>query len=80
MTCSGCQGEEMGRRPMEANMKVTLNTIFAGPDGTARPGTVLDVSQAVADELLKTRCARPFDRERDANAPRGLTKPKEPSE
>jgi hypothetical protein len=56
-------------------MKVTLTGIWAGPEGVARPGTVLDLPQAKADELLKVRAARIFDKDRDAKALRGLTKP-----
>lgn len=58
----------------EAPVKVTLVQTLAGPDGCAKPGTVLDVSQQKADELLKARAARMFDRQRDEKAPRGLTK------
>lgn len=61
-------------------MKVTLNGIWAGPDGVARPGTVLDLPQQRADELLKARMARMFDRERDEKSPRGLTKPEKVKE
>jgi hypothetical protein len=61
----------------EARMKVTLNGTWAGPDGTARAGTVLDLPQLRADELLKSHAARVFDKERDAKAPRGLVKPPE---
>ena len=58
----------------EAPVKVTLVQTLAGPEGSAKPGTVLDVSQQKADELLKARAARLFDRSRDEKAPRGLTK------
>lgn len=58
----------------EAPVKVTLVQTLAGPEGCAKPGTVLDVPQNKADELLKARAARPFDRDRDDKAPRGLTK------
>lgn len=53
-------------------MKITLTTIYAGPDGTARPGTVLDLPQDRAEHLLKQRCARPFDKLRDKRAPQGI--------
>jgi hypothetical protein len=47
---------------------------MAGPEGVAKAGTVLDVPQAKADELLKSRAARAFDKDRDAKAPRGISK------
>lgn len=65
----------MGKsKAQEAKMKVTLIGTLAGPDGCARPGTVLDVPQAKAEELLKVRAARMFDKERDEKSPRGLVK------
>jgi hypothetical protein len=53
---------------------------MAGPEGVAKAGTVLDVPQAKADELLHSRHARAFDKDRDAKAPRGLTKAAETME
>ena len=58
-------------------MKITLQTISAGPMGVARAGTVLDVSPEQAEQLIKERCARPYDRERDEQAPHGYTQAKE---
>jgi hypothetical protein len=56
-------------------MKVTLMTQLAGPAGTAKPGTVLDMPTEQAEQLLKARAARMFDKLRDAKAPVGLVKP-----
>jgi hypothetical protein len=61
-------------------VKVTMQTIMAGPDGVAKPGTVLDVPQQFGDQLLAGHYARPFDKDRDSKAPRGLAKPKEVAE
>lgn len=61
-------------------VKVTMQTIMAGPDGVAKPGTVLDVPQQFGDQLLAGRYARPFDKDRDSKSPRGLAKPKEVAE
>lgn len=57
-------------------MKVTLMTQLAGPHGTAKPGTVLDMPTEQAEQMLKVRAARVFDKERDGKAPVGLTKAK----
>lgn len=56
------------------NMKVTQTAVYAGPDGVARAGTVLDLPQPEADQRIKDRSARPFDKERDAKKPFGLQK------
>lgn len=61
-------------------MKITLTTTMAGPDGVARAGTVLDLPQAQADDLITRRSARAFDKERDERAPRGITKAAESKE
>ncbi len=55
-------------------MKVTLVGTMAGPEGNARPGTVLDLPDQQAKEMLNQRAAREYDHTRDAKAPRGLTK------
>lgn len=55
-----------------AKMKVTMLTCLAGPNGNARPGTVLDIPQPEAEEFIKERFARPYDAERDKKSPRGL--------
>lgn len=55
-------------------MKVTQTAVYAGPDGVARAGTVLDLPQPEADQRIKDRSARPFDKERDAKKPFGLQK------
>lgn len=74
MTPNGCQVETSAANNKEADVKITLMTTMAGPDGIARAGTVLDVPQAKADELLKSRAARVYDKSRDERAPRGLVK------
>lgn len=53
-------------------MKVTLTSIAAGPQGVARPGTVLDVPQEQAERMITERYARPYDKERDAKARYGF--------
>lgn len=58
-------------------MKITLRTIWAGPMGVARPGTVLDVPTEQAEQLFKQRSARPYDKEKDEKAPHGYQKAKE---
>jgi hypothetical protein len=63
-------------RNKEAKMKVTMQTIMAGPKGVARPGTVIDVPQAQAEELIAGRFARAFDRQLDLKAKVGLERPK----
>lgn len=57
-------------------MKITMITCAAGPGGVARPGTVIDLPNNQAEQLVKERYARPFDRSVDAKAPHGLQKPK----
>lgn len=57
-------------------MKVTLVTCAAGPQGVARPGTVLDLPQTAAEQLINGRFARPYNRERDRKAPSGYQQPK----
>jgi hypothetical protein len=52
-------------------MKVTMTTLMAGPDGVAGRGTVLDLPQDQAEQLIRSRQARPYDRERDKKAPVG---------
>jgi hypothetical protein len=63
-------------RNKEAKMKVTMQTILAGPKGVARPGTVIDLPQAQAEELIAKRYARAYDKQLDAKAKLGLERPK----
>jgi hypothetical protein len=42
-------------------MKVTMLSIMAGPQGVAHPGTVLEVSDKLGQELIDGRNARPYD-------------------
>jgi len=58
-------------------MKVTLLSCLAGPDGVARPNTVLNVPEALAKEWIDKRSARKFDAKRDEKFPVGMTKPVE---
>lgn len=55
-------------------MKVTMTATMAGPSGVARPGTVLDVPEQRAKELVEGHFARPYDAERDRKAQTGLQK------
>ena len=57
-------------------MKVTMQTIMAGPQGVARPGMVVDFPQAVAEQLIRDRFARLYDKQLDAKAKVGLERPK----
>lgn len=52
-------------------MKVVMNTCWAGPGGTYRPGDIADVSNEVGNDLLKGRFASLFkpDKEKVANVP-----------
>ena len=61
-------------KPKEANVKVTLTTLAAGPSGVARPGTVLDMPSERAEKLIANGNARAHDKERDAKAPHGFTR------
>jgi len=61
------------RKKSEGRMKVALTQTLAGPEGTAKPGTVLDLPESVAKDWIDRRFARTFDKERDAKAPIGLT-------
>lgn len=54
------------------NVKVTMLTCAAGPHGVARPGTVLNLKDDEAKELLDGKFARPFDHEKDRKAPTGF--------
>lgn len=53
-------------------MKVTMVACMAGPNGVAKPGTVLDVPADKAKELLDGRYAREYDAERDRKNQQGL--------
>lgn len=56
------------------DMKVTMTKIAAGPQGVARPGTVLDVKEDLGKQLVNGAFAREYDAQRDAKANRGWTK------
>jgi len=58
-------------------MKVTMLGCWARPEGIAKAGAVVEVTDKVGKELIDTHSARPFDGERDKKAPRGLVKPPE---
>ena len=61
----------------EETMKITLQTLAAGPQGVARPGTVLDLPQQQAEEMISQRSARPYDKDRDHKARHGYERPEE---
>jgi len=54
------------------NVKITLTTCLAGPQGVGRPGTVLNLPEDQAKELIQQRSAREFDSLRDRKAHIGL--------
>ena len=56
-------------------MKIVLQTLSAGPCGVAQPGTVLDLPSEQAEQMITSRMARPYDRERDAKSPVGYRTP-----
>ncbi len=58
-------------------MKVTMVTLAAGPQGIAKPGTVLDVNEAKAKELIEGNFARQYDPDRDRKNQQGFSKPPE---
>jgi hypothetical protein len=61
-------------------VKVTMQSLYASPDGVARPGTVIDVNEAKAKELKDSRFARDYDRERDGKSPHGMQRYQESKE
>jgi hypothetical protein len=58
-------------------VKITLSGVYAGPDGTAVAGTVLDLPEQKAREMLEAQAARPYDAKRDAKKPMGLQTPEQ---
>lgn len=54
------------------NMKVTMLTTMAGPQGVCRAGRVLDLPPAQAKELVDGRFARDYRPEEDARRPVGM--------
>lgn len=79
MTNSGSvAGSSSKRKPTEDTyMKITMTATMAGPAGNARPGTVLDMPEAKAKELMDGHFAREYDATRDDKNQRGLQKPPE---
>lgn len=61
----------------EESVKVTMTATMAGPQGVAKPGTVLDVNEQRAKELVDGHYARTYEEQRDARNPHGLQKPPE---
>jgi hypothetical protein len=53
-------------------MEVTMLTTYAGPDGVAHPGTVIDIPAEQAKELIGGKFARKVDPKKDEKARRGL--------
>ena len=60
--------------PENAEVKITLNSLYASPQGIGRPGTVIDVPEPTASELKSRNHARDFDKDKDAKKPHGLEK------
>ena len=54
------------------DVKVTMNTLLACPQGVARPGTVLDLPEAKAAELKAGNFARDYKPDKDAKNPHGM--------
>jgi len=52
-------------------MKITMQTMAAGPLGVAKPGSVIDVPQQEAEQMMAGKFARPFDKDRDRKAKLG---------
>lgn len=61
-------------------MKITMTSIAAGPQGVARRGTVLDVPEAEGKDLIDRQFARAFDSKRDAKNIRGFVKAQDSNE
>lgn len=61
-------------QPEETEVKVTLNNLYASPNGIGRPGTVIDVPEQVATELKSRNHARDYDKAADEKKPHGLEK------
>lgn len=61
----------------DENVKVTMTTCAAGPQGIARPGTVLDLPDQRAKEMIDGHFARDYDAGKDAKNPRGFSKIKD---
>jgi hypothetical protein len=59
------------------DVKVTLITTIACPDGVAKPGTVIDLPPQEAEGWKALGFVRDFDKDRDSRAPHGLSKPPE---
>ena len=62
------------------DMKITMTATAAGPQGVARPNTVLDLPEAEAKQMVAQKWARPFDQSRDARAARGFQKKSDKAE
>ena len=59
----------------DVNVKVTMTATLAGPEGNARPGTVLELPEQDAKEMIANQKARQYDPARDKKNPQGLAKP-----
>ena len=64
--------DQTTRTRTEKSMRVALTTIAAGPEGVAKPGTIMDLPESVAKQWIDSRFARPLDRESDKKAPVGF--------
>lgn len=49
-------------------MKITMITTLCGPEGSAFPGTVLEMEEKKAAEMIREHYARPYDKEKDRDA------------
>ena len=54
------------------DVKVTMQKLYAGPDGVARPGTVIDLPEPRAAEFKRDNAARDYNKDLDAEKPQGI--------
>lgn len=55
-------------------MKIVLTGTMCGPKGNGYRGTVLELPDEEAKQLIRDRSARPYDHAKDSRAPHGLVK------
>ena len=76
----------MGRKrkyPLEdsliegTDMKVVLTGVAACPQGVAKPGTVMEMREEDAKDLIARHHAREYNAERDRKSPHGYARPPE---
>ncbi len=66
--------EQQTRRPTKKKQVVT-NTLSANAHGVMKPGTVVTLAEAEADDRLRRGLCREYDQTRDAKAPRHREQP-----